>query len=231
MTIQNKDAISGGEDLKKDTQDLEGEDQADKGLEGEIKPLLEGNEDDEITIKRGSLKKLHGVKENYKTVAMSKKGKTGKDGEGKALDTTKKPDAQAGADIKSEYVTKADLEKKNETDAIKRIENPAKDLDPATKALYQEINENWDEVKTFYTGKNGKADPDIIIEDILDAHAAWKRRNGGKTKDGKGTAAADLATHRGSGGASPKPNQQTTPRKSLLNKGVSPKDWYPKKTT
>lgn len=231
MTDIKKDAIQ-EKDLKDNSGSGEGEnsktgtegDEADKGLEGEIKPLLEGGDDEEITVKRGTIKKLHGVKENYKTVALSKKGKDEK----KDLpDKGPKKDPVEPADGKQEFVTKEEVRKKNEKDAIKRVETILESDDDVTKALKTEINDNWDEIKSFYTGKSGKDDVDSVYEDILDAHAAWKRRNGGKTKDGK-AAAGQLAAHRGTGGTSPKANQQQPARTRLLNKGAKPTEWYPK---
>ena len=118
--------------------------------------------------------------------------------------------------------------KANEKDAIVRATVVSDSDDEDTQVLKKEIDENWDSIKAFYTGKGGKDDPNAIYEDILDAHAAWKRRYGSAKDTGTKTA-AELAASRGVIGSSPK-NKSTGERKRILPRSGSPKEsWYPKK--
>lgn len=224
MTIQKTVVQDGDEDLKDKTLDNAGAEVADdkkdndedKKLSEVVDPLLEGDEEEEVTIKRGALKKLHSVKENYKTVAVA------------AKKSPKVEPKQPVEDKKEEYVTVASVQKKNEKDAIVRATVVSDSDDEDTQVLKKEIDENWDSIKAFYTGKGGKDDPNAIYEDILDAHAAWKRRYGSAKDTGTKTA-AELAASRGVIGSSPK-NKSTGERKRILPRSGSPKEsWYPKK--
>lgn len=226
MTI-NKDVAGGDDGLKDknlDTTDVVVDDtkndDEDVKLSDVINPLLEGDDEEEVTIKRGSLKKIHEVKENYKTVAVAAKKKPK---ENPVVEPKKE-------DKKEEFVTVASVHKNNEKQAIKMatvIDSKSDDED--TQALKKEINDNWDSIKGFYTGKGGKEDPQAIYEDILDAHAAWKRRYGSREKPEDGSVAANLAHNRGMGGTGgTKPTD--TKKGGILPKSGSPKDtWYPKK--
>lgn len=227
--IDPKDkAIEGEGDLKNKAPEADAVDDKGEGKEGEgdkkddIAPLLEGEDDEEITIKRGALKKIHSDKENYKTVALSKKGKGG---EGKNLNADG-TDSNKGGDEK--FVTKAELAKEREDKAIETATIAPKDASEEEVALAKEINDNWDQIKTFYTGRSGKGTVEAIHGDILDAHAAWKRRYGSSEKSEKGGTAADLAASRGMGGTSPKPTQTGGPRKRIIPREQSAKDWFPK---
>lgn len=206
--------------------DGEGKDEKDKKGGYDIDNLLEGDEEEEVTVKRGSLKKVRGDLENYKTVALSKKkgGKDGKDGDREEI----APAPQAAAAEGDKPVTKKEVWRGNTKAAIRAATVVSKDDDEATIALKKEIDENWDAITPFYTGRGGKDDVNAIIEDIYDAHAAWKRRKGGSDKGDDG-AAADLAANRGKGGASPKADQTTQARKRIGPPiSSSPKDWYKK---
>jgi len=96
---------------------------------------------------------------------------------------------------KSEFVRVVDVEKQNEKAAIEQATVVADSDDDETKALKKEINDNWDAIVPFYTGKGGRKDPKAIREDILDAHAAWKRRFG-NSKETEGKTAADLSSRK-----------------------------------
>ena len=229
MTINEKTVVQGGvEDLNGKTLDNSGSevvvedkktDEEEGKLSDVINPLLEGDEEAEVTVKRGALKKLHTVKENYKTVAIAAK-------------KAPKVEAQKPKEDKDEggekFVTIASQQKKYEKEAITRATVVSDSDAEEVQDLKKEINENWDAIKGFYTGKSGKDDPNAIYEDILDAHAAWKRRYG-SSKDSSTKVAGDLAAGRGTGGTSPKKPAQGE-RKRILPRASSPKEsWYPKK--
>lgn len=230
MTIEKPVIGEGSTDLKE--KNLEGagaevlpevDDADDKVVSDGIAPLLEGNEEEDVTIKRGALKKLHTNKENYKTVVVAVKKKQ--------KETVVAPVVVAPKEEKPEdkFVTKESVRLDNQKAAIKQATvADEKNDDTDTQALKKEINDNWEAIKAFYTGKGGKDDVSAIYEDILDAHAAWKRRFGSSgKKDTTGSkTVADLAASRGNGGSGK--NNTTTTRKRILPVSGSPKKtWYP----
>ncbi len=222
MTDQKDMAIAGEGDLNKapEGEEKKPEEKADEKKD-EIAPLLEGDDEEEITIKRGLFKKVHTDKENYKTVALSKKGK---DGEAKNL--SEKKEEPKGDE--SKFVTKAELEKEREDKAIEKATVAPEGASEEDAALAKEINDNWDAIKAFYVGRGGKKTVEAIHDDILDAHASWKRRQGTSEKpSGDTTVAANLAATRGKGGTSPKANNTGESRKRIIPRDQSAKDWYP----
>jgi hypothetical protein len=230
MLEPKKDVIVAPDDLKeKDLENSGGEgvedsevavdDAADKVISDGISPLLEGDEEETVTVKRGDLKKLHTNKENYKTVAIAAKKKPKE-----TVVVAPKPE---GEKPDEKFVTVESVRKNNEKIAIHAVTtvNSADDAD--TQALNKEINDNWDLIKTFYTGKSGKDDPEKIKEDILDAHAAWKRRYGSSAQKPKDKTAAELAASRGKGGSGGVVEVPGA-RKRILPQAKNPKEtWYP----
>lgn len=220
--IDKKETVIPSEgDLKDDLnldntgQSGEGDGVSDKEKKGyEIDPLLEGDEEEEVTVKRGALKKVRSDLENYKTVAIAAK---------KGPKNPSKPESDVSED---KFITRAEVEKDNEKKAIEELTVVSDTDDEMSTSLKKEINDNWDAIKPFYTGKSGKKTPQAIKEDILDAHAAWKRRHGGSNKDTTGKeVVAQLSTMTGMGGfASKKP--VTGERKRILPSAQSPKNWY-----
>lgn len=124
-------------------------------------------------------------------------------------------------------MTVGDFEKVNQKNAI-RESTTALDTDTdEVKAIKADIDENWDRVRMFYTPRRGKKTTQDIVQDILDAHALWKRSEGKPAKEE--SPAGDLATHSGArpgaGGApAPKPNLA-----DKFSKPKGPDNWYPKK--
>lgn len=231
--MTTKETVNGEGTVLKDEKNLDNtgaevvvpdvDDADDKKVSDGITPLLEGNEEEEVTVKRGDLKKLHTNKENYKTVAIAAKKKPKEAAVIVPKTDEKKPEEK--------FVTVESQQLKNQKEAIKLATVPdSKNDDAETVALKTEINDNWNAIKAFYTGKGGKDDPQAVYEDILDAHAAWKRRNGSSEKKVDGTkTAADLAASRGNGGKGK--DNTTVTRKRILPTSGSPKTtWFPDKT-
>lgn len=229
--MTTKETVTGGQDAGLKEKDLENtgaevivhevNDDDDKKVSDGITPLLDGDEEEEVPVKRGDLKKLHANKENYKTVAIAAKKKSKEAAVVVPKTEEKKPEEK--------FVTVESQQLKYQKEAIKLVTVTDSNDDAETVALKTEINDNWDAIKAFYTGKGGKDSTEAIREDILDAHAAWKRRNGSSEKKVDGTkTAADLAANRGNGGKGK--DTTITTRKRILPVAGSPKTtWFPDK--
>ena len=96
---------------------------------------------------------------------------------------------------------RSDFEKENERLAIEMATTPSGNDSDDLVTLKQDIERNWDEIRKHYR-PTSRLTKESIYEDILDAHALWKRRGGGTTRQ---TNAALAAVH-GKGGTSPKPS-------------------------
>lgn len=203
-------------------------DEADDKNDGftELDPLLEGDEEEEVTIKRGSLKKFRTSAGNYQKVAVAAK-KRGKE-------ETPKPIAAVSAKAPEDQnapVSRKEFFLGNEKTAIAMATVPTKDDDDEAKALKAEINDNWDEVKKSYVSRHGKATAEDVYKDILDAHAVWKRTAPApKTDDEDKGAKAALAQSQGFGGRTGKPAPGERKR-VIPNVNSQPSTWYgePKK--
>jgi hypothetical protein len=136
-------------------------------------------------------------------------------------DKDAEPQLPADAD-ESAPVTKRDLHKINERKAIRTATTVSDDDKPEDRAIKQEIHDHWDEIKRFYTGRSGKNDPADIVDDILDAHAAWRRRNANKSDGGK-AAVATLTRDAGARGSSP---SATDVRKAPPRQKEGLANWY-----
>lgn len=136
-------------------------------------------------------------------------------------DKDAEPQLPATAD-ESAPVTKRDLHKINERKAIRTATTVSDDDKPEDRAIKQEIHDHWDEIKRFYTGRSGKNDPADIVDDILDAHAAWRRRNSNKSDGGK-AAVTTLTRDAGARGSSP---SATDVRKAPPRQKEGLANWY-----
>lgn len=101
------------------------------------------------------------------------------------------------------------------------------------KALLAESHPDVDvdKVVEYYSPRRGKATPEDIVEDLLDAHAIYQRNNPneeGNDVEEKRTR-AEIASHRTKGGSSPDSKTHDKPRKKILTKGADMTEWYPKK--
>ena len=139
------------------------------------------------------------------------------------------PVAQVAAP--GEYLSRKEFERSNQKTAIKTATTILDTDDEETQAMKKDIDEHFDSIKVHYTGRRGKVSPEDILEDLFDAHAIWKRRNGGKPADPQGDAARNLGTTpvvRPTGGSrtTAAPKTEDDPR---FRTAAQPKEWYGKK--
>lgn len=109
----------------------------------------------------------------------------------------------------------ARFEKANERKAIRLIES-------SEDSTFVEINENWDEIVANYVSRRGKDTEEDILDDIMDAHAIWKRRQPTHS-DSKEAESSIMQTH-GTKGTSP----SSTPVKKerIIKRTQKMGDWY-----
>jgi len=201
------------EELKEEseTEEEEGTDAAEEESEEESGDESESEEEGEetVTLKKSELDKIKGDRDNYRRVALAKKGKKGSR-------TTDK-------DTKGEFVSKSEFYRGNEKEAVKRATIPTDNDTPEQIALKKEIDENWESITKYFKGTSGKSTPEDIHEDILDAHAAWKRRNP-PTEEDESDDVADIVAERGHGGSPPPPPQKK--RKRVIKPQGGMDTWY-----
>lgn len=175
--------------------------------------------DEEVTVKKSEIERLKADNTNYKKALGI--------GEFKKPKEEKKVETSTATVDTSKFVTKDDQYKANQKTAIKIATTVGKDDDAETAKIKKDLDENWEEVKAFYTGRRGKDSPDDIVEDLFDAHAVWSRNKKTSKNSGK-EATADLATDKGTSGKSPQ-NAQAA-RSRVIPKNTNPADWYKKKS-
>lgn len=218
MPIENKEGGSAAGDKNLDTQNKGDGAAAAAGDQGGAEGADKGA-DEVISVKKSEFEKIKKERGDFEQGLKIANDKL----KGKKDDRTVATDANN----QSEFVTKKDLYKTNEKLAISQATTISKDDTDDVKAVKKDLDEHWDEIKPFYTGKSGKDTPAEIVEDLMDAHAIWKRRASGKTTkaDDKG-ARADLSNDRGNGGRSPAAAGER--RKRILPQFSKPTDWYKK---
>lgn len=173
----------------------------------------EETDDDNITLTKAEYQKLQEERDNYKKglLSLKRKGRTlpgDNDKETDKQDTTNYYDD-------SEYVTKRDLQKKEEKQAVSLalVEIP-------------ELDDNWDDIVEFYYPKRGKDDAENIVEDIRDAVEIWKFRKGVKPKADTETkkviakAVSDTSVSKG------KEKSSAPKKKGIIKPKVPMERWY-----
>lgn len=197
----------------------------------------DGDPEEEITVKRGTLNKLKSTAANYKPAAKKwfehKKNSKDKDlAPGNGADPKpKEGEGAAGGEQKpkdGDFVTRADQRKRDEKTAIKIATTPADNDPEEVQAVKAEIDAHFDDIKAFYKPPAADATPDEIAEAIMDAHAAWARRNGGKTPSiVTKRVVSDLGANRGQGGNRRPTNTAGTGGKTLpWPKKSGMEGWY-----
>lgn len=147
----------------------------------------------------------------------------------RAIDTRNKGKETPAKPSKDTPITHGDMEKANQKNAIREITIVAPTDDEDAKALKKEVDENWDEIRTFYTNRRGKATVADIVEDIKDAHTLWKARKGGAQAPAE-TGAEHLGNHSGyRGGTKPVATPGASPIADRFKGKGGPASWYPKK--
>lgn len=129
----------------------------------------ENADDEKVTLTKAELQKLQDERDNYKKGLLSLKNK-GRKLPGDNVAEVEKKETESFYDD-SEYVTKRDLQKKEEKNAI-----------AVAITEIPELDENWDEIVEFYYPKRGKDEAENIVEDLRDAVEIWKFRKGAKPK-------------------------------------------------
>ena len=204
------------------------DDKGDVELDADGNPVLDadGNpkkkEQEKVTLTKDEHDKLIKERDDYRKRAIAKDDKDKK--------TPPKDEGKKEGD----FLTRSDFYKHNETVAIKMAEGETK-VDPDSfgmtaeqlAEIQEDIKANFDEMKKFYSPKSGKDTSEDIFNDLLDAHAAWRRRNPKKPADADAKARAELTKQRGNRGGSPDPKDQVQ-RPKVFKSKVPPSEWYKK---
>jgi hypothetical protein len=205
---------------------------SDDDIEKEIDTILSGSDDDDdddddddtIVLPKKQVEKLKANLQNYKEGLLSVKDKLKHSSKGKQAgsDDSKKAEKKPATDDDNTPITKADIRKGYEKEAINKA------------CEDEEINDNWTEIIKFYTPRHGKDSVEAQLKNILEAKYLWEkdRDEAGSKKDDKAgddkKSAAELAAEKakqagtGSGGKT-KESKHVLPTKTPI------KDWYPKK--
>lgn len=191
--------------------------------------VTENDDGETVTLKKSDLEKYKTKTTNLVTGLTSVKGKV------KSLKEKAKPAPApqgqnnqqsappAGQPDSSEFVTKKELYRNNEKEAIKIAE--------ADKVL----SDNWNEVMQNFSGKRGRGSKEDIVADINDAFILWQHNNPEKAKAAGINQTRKILTHQLAGdtnkpaGDSSDGQTTTQPKKSVLSKKTNASEWYPKK--
>ena len=205
------------EELKKTPgQDDNGDDDLDNKPDPDKKP-------ETVILTKEEHEKLLKERDDYRKRAIAKDDKEKK--------TPPKEDKKEG-----DFLTRSDFYKHNETVAIKMAEGETKVeadsfgmTDEQLSEIQADVKASFDEIKKFYSPKSGKDTSEDIFNDILDAHAAWRRRNPKKPADADKEARANLTKQKGFKGGSP--DSKTAPKERLVTRPrVPPNEWYKPQT-
>jgi hypothetical protein len=120
-------------------------------------------------------------------------------------------------------VTKADLYKMNERQAIRLATTPTATDSETDAGLKQEINDHYEEITKYYVPRSGKETVEDIVEDLKDAHAAWLRRGGRKDDANKGSS-SKLTRDTGTRGTSPSSDTKGSSIPPRQKSGLA--NWY-----
>lgn len=197
-------------DEEDDEEDEDEEDEDDPDSEkNKDKDKDEDDEDEIVTLKKSEHVKLLKERDDYRKRATSKdnKGKVDDDAPLSRKEFYKANQDKAIAIVSDEA-----------TDVPKRFE---KELSAEVR---KEIDANWDEVVKHYSSKSGKATPEAIVDDLLDAYAAFKRRTPPKEEGENKNAKRKVGQDAGAGGG--KPQNQSKSRDKILGQSKGMKDWY-----
>lgn len=115
-----------------------------------------------------------------------------------------------------EYITRTEVEKANEKEAISE----------ATKDPI--VDQNWEEIVKYYSPRHGRASSKDILRDIEDAKTLWEKNNPDKAKpkDGDGGAAANLAADKAKGNGGSGAGGSEEKKGGILPKKTTVKEWY-----
>ena len=151
----------------------------------------------------------------------------------------KKPEPKKVEDaLPSEFLKKSDYELDNQKKAIFLVTGKA-ELNPKVMGvdsqedlvkIQEDIAENWEQIRQFYSSRRGKGTPESIVEDIKDAYVVFNSRRPAKKEEGKNTTGL-IETKTIPTGQTPSGGRTQTSTKEPpgFSMPTQPKDWYPKK--
>jgi hypothetical protein len=125
----------------------------------------------------------------------------------------------------SPYITREEVYENNRKAALDELSN-IPDNDPLAE-IKREIDDNWSEVISYYSPRNGQKTTEDILEDIYDAHLVWKRRTGGRSSDDSARNLQKTVVTQPTGSSTD--NKKEPEKSTFFKKGTPPSEWYKKK--
>lgn len=123
------------------------------------------------------------------------------------------------------YITRDEFYATNRTKAIETLTNVSEN-DPLAD-VKKDLNENWNDVMTFYVARNGQDTTEKIIEDVFDAYTVWKRRQNPVADDSARLLQATTVLN--PTGGKPEVKKESESQGINFNIGTSVDKWYKKK--
>lgn len=123
------------------------------------------------------------------------------------------------------YITRDEFYATNRTKAIETLTNVSEN-DPLAD-VKKDLNENWNDVMTFYVARNGQDTTEKIIEDVFDAYTVWKRRQNPVADDSARFLQATTVIN--PTGGKPEVKKETESQGINFNTGTPVDKWYTKK--
>lgn len=144
----------------------------------------------------------------------------------RGIASRKQPEAIEKPVNDSPYITREEIYENNRKQALDELSNISEN-DPLAD-IKREIDENWADIISYYTPRNGQKTADDILEDIYDAHLVWKRRVGNtSTDDSARNLQATVVTQPVGGVKSD--TKKTNSFDERFKKGTPTSEWYKKK--
>lgn len=134
-----------------------------------------------------------------------------------------KPEPKIEKPVETDFLKKSDFELGNQKKAIRMATAVSEQDAEEVKTFKEDLLENWDKVRQFYTPRRGKDTPEDILEDIKDAYAVFNTRR--KPKENKPDVSDLTTTKTNPTGNAPSPKSpvKNPPNFSLPKK---PSEWY-----
>lgn len=215
--------------MSEETKDLKTEEKT-SGEDGQSQEenKTEFNDEEKITLSKTEYDQLKAEKEkaerdrdNYREGLLNSKRK------GRSLPGAKKVDEDKSSinededdfekELNSKFVSKADFQKLIETAAIKEA---SKD---------KELDENWDEIMSYYVPLQGKGSVEDILTDLQRAKKAWRVDHPVKEEEKKEDTDKKVKAQLSEEDEIKKGKEKKPADKKksiLLNKEEKMKDWY-----
>lgn len=123
-----------------------------------------------------------------------------------------------------QVLTKEDFYKTIEKKAKRLVTIPSDTDAEEVKQVKTDIAENWDAVFSYYVPRSGKDTEEAVVEDLMDAHTIWRKKNPAKQVENKGD---ELSVTSGVvGKIKNTPTKPVSPPRFKVSQG--PESWYPK---